>query len=107
MTGDIGAVAQMSNAAVLIAFVLVNASLIWIAKTQPADAASRIASRITIGGFGIVPILGLITSAVMLAYTGTIPVLLGIALVASGIMVRMLMEHTNQTATEKPVAAKE
>jgi APA family basic amino acid/polyamine antiporter len=100
--GDIGAVAQMSNAAVLIAFVLVNASLIWIAKTQPVDADSRIASRIAIAGFGIVPVLGLITSVVMLAYTGTIPVLLGIALVASGILVRVLMEHTHQTAAETP-----
>jgi APA family basic amino acid/polyamine antiporter len=107
LTGDIGAVAQMSNAAVLIAFILVNASLIWIAKKQPAGNNSRIASRFTIRGFRILPIMGLLTSVVMLAYTGTVPVLLGFAVVASGIAVRVFMERTNQTASEQSINPQE
>ena len=103
LAGDIGAVAQMSNAAVLIAFMLVNASLIWIAKTEPTDNDSRVASRYAINGISIVPILGLVTSAVMLGYTGTIPILLGCTLVATGVVVRLLMERTNKTAGETPV----
>ncbi len=84
LAGDIGQVAQMSNAAVLIAFILVNASLI---RMGPGDGVqTRVASRWSVRGVSVVPVLGLTTSAIMLAYTGVIPILLALALVASGII---------------------
>lgn len=96
--GDIGEVAQMSNAAVLIAFMLVNASLL---KMGPGDdPGTRIASRWSVRGLGVIPVLGLCTSAVMLAYTGIVPLMLAAALVATGIIVRLLME----TLTNHPRA---
>ena len=64
LAGDIGEVAQMSNAAVLIAFILVNASLLRIGSG--GEASTRIASRWNVSGVSVVPVLGLGTSAVML-----------------------------------------
>ena len=90
LAGDIGQVAQMSNAAVLIAFVLVNASLLKMGSG--GETATRVASRWDVRGVGVVPTLGLTTSVVMLAYTGLIPILLAIALIVSGILVRAVLE---------------
>lgn len=90
VAGDVGQVAQMSNAAVLLAFLLVNASLLKIGKVD--DSSVNIASRWTVFGFGGVPMIGLVTSAVMLMYTGLTPILLATALVASGIGVRLIAE---------------
>lgn len=87
LVGDIGDVAQMSNAAVLIAFMLVNASLLKLGMGRSSEAApAGMASRWTVRGVAVVPVLGMVTSAVMLSYTGTIPILLSLALVGSGII---------------------
>ncbi len=83
--GDIGRVAQMSNAAVLIAFILVNASLLKMATGSKTTGG--VASRWKLWSIPVVPVLGVATSGVMLGYTGTIPVLLALALVGSGIIV--------------------
>jgi APA family basic amino acid/polyamine antiporter len=91
LAGDIGEVAQMSNAAVLIAFLLVNAALLKIGASP--DAETGIASRWKVRGVRVVPVLGLGTSAVMLAYTGLVPVLLSLALVSSGIAIRLIAER--------------
>ena len=91
LAGDIGQVAQMSNAAVLIAFMLVNASLLKMGSGD--EVTTRIATRWNLLGMSAVPLLGLVTSAIMLAYTGFIPILLAMALVASGILVRLIMER--------------
>ncbi len=85
MAGDIGQVAQMSNAAVLIAFILVNASLIKLGAE--AGSQNGVASRWSVRGVSVVPVLGVGTSAVMLGYTGLVPVLLALGLVLSGIIV--------------------
>jgi APA family basic amino acid/polyamine antiporter len=90
LAGDVGQVAQMSNAAVLIAFVLVNASLLKIGAG--GEASTRVASRWNVRGLGVVPSLGLATSIIMLAYTGTVPLMLAIALILSGILIRALVE---------------
>lgn len=82
--GDIGDVAQMSNAAVLIAFILVNASLLKM--SWASDVPGGIASRWKIGGVSIVPVVGMATSGVMLGYTGVVPILLAFALLVSGIV---------------------
>lgn len=84
IVGDIGEVAQMSNAAVLIAFILVNASLVKM--SWRSELAGGIASRWTVGGVSVVPVLGMVTSGVMLGYTGVVPILLALALVVSGIV---------------------
>lgn len=86
IAGDIGEVAQMSNAAVLIAFILVNASLLKM-SWRSVDGFNGLASRWTLGGVSIVPVLGIATSGVMLGYTGLVPILLALALVVSGIIV--------------------
>ena len=85
LVGDIGEAAQMSNAAVLIAFILVNASLLNMGRG--AEATSQVASRFRIRGFSVIPVLGIGTSAVMLGYTSLVPILLAVALVGSGIIV--------------------
>lgn len=94
LAGDIGQVAQMSNAAVLIAFILVNASLLRMGPGS--DVSTRIASKWKVFGVSVVPVLGLGTSAVMLAYTGLVPIMLAVGLVASGILVRLLLERFPQ-----------
>jgi APA family basic amino acid/polyamine antiporter len=86
LAGDIGEVAQMSNAAILIAFMLVNASLIKLRKGSRGGLASRWSVR----GVSIIPVLGLAVSGVMLVYTGLVPVLLGAALVASGWLISLV-----------------
>ncbi len=85
LAGDIGQVAQMSNAAVLIAFILVNASLVKIGYRSTAPGG--VASRWSVRGVSVLPVLGMATSAVMLGYTGVTPILLALGLVASGIVV--------------------
>ena len=94
LAGDIGQVAQMSNAAVLIAFILVNASLLKMGSGGGPE--TRIASRWSVRGVSVIPLMGLGTSAVMLAYTGLIPILLAITLVSSGVLVRLLLDRLRQ-----------
>ncbi len=85
--GDIGDVAQMSNAAVLIAFMLVNASLIRLRLVEPDGTNKGLASRWSLRGIVVMPVFGLATSAVMLAYTGIVPILLSMILVGSGVAI--------------------
>ena len=54
-----------------------------------SSGAGGISSRWIVGRVGILPLLGLETSAVMLASTGFVPILLAFALVASGIIVAL------------------
>ncbi len=82
LAGDIGEVAQMSNAAVLIAFILVNASLVKMGP-EPGEAQGA-ATRWQVRRIPVVPVLGATTSAVMLGYTGITPILLALILIVSG-----------------------
>lgn len=91
LAGDIGDVAQMSNAAVLIAFMLVNASLLKLGASRLPGQQEGLATRWKVRGVAIVPIIGLSTSAVMLAYTGIVPILLSLILVGSGIAYWLLV----------------
>jgi APA family basic amino acid/polyamine antiporter len=91
LAGDIGEVAQMSNAAVLIAFVIVNVSLIRIGLRERGMRRGSFASRWAVRGVSVVPLCGTLTSTAMLFYTGAVPLLLASALVASGWLISLVM----------------
>lgn len=88
IAGDIGEVAKMSNAAILIAFMIVNASLIRIGLREKGRRGS-FATKWAIRDISLVPLGGMLTSGLMLFYTGIIPILLALALVASGWLISM------------------
>ena len=89
LAGTIGEVAQMSNAAILIAFMLVNAALIKVGMVDRRSHAPA-GAALAIRGVRIVPVFGFITSAVMLGYTGLVPILLALGLVGSGWLITVL-----------------
>ena len=102
--GDIGDVAQMSNAAVLIAFILVNASLLKLGASKVPGQPEGLATRWKVRGVAIAPVIGLATSVVMLAYTGIVPILLSMILVGSGIVIWLLVNRT-RTAEDASTSA--
>ena len=89
LAGDIGEVAQMSNAAILIAFVIVNGSLVKISFHEKGRRGSY-ASRWSVMGVSVSPLFGMGTSVTMLFYTGVTPILLALALIASGWIITLV-----------------
>ncbi len=84
LAGDIGRVAKTSNAAVLLAFVGVNGSLVWL-RYRGAMPGGGFSTVWSIGRVPVIPVLGAAASAFMLTYTGWQAVFLAAVLLLIGL----------------------
>jgi APA family basic amino acid/polyamine antiporter len=66
LIGDLGAVAGLANAALLVVFVVVNASLLKLRYDAP-DVREGFTAPLTVGRLSVTALLGLVTSLGLLA----------------------------------------
>lgn len=85
LLGDIAVVAQLSNFAVLVAFVMVNASLIWLRRTRP-NMERGFKAPLTIRGIPVTAVLGIGFSLFMLANVASFALIVGLAVTAAGVL---------------------
>lgn len=89
---DIQVVAEISNFAVLLAFVVVNAALIRLRRTRPeADRGFRVPGEIR--GVPILPILAVGVSLFMLANVGVRALVLGSVIALVGLLVPLVYRN--------------
>ncbi|MBM3903773.1 MAG: amino acid permease [Thaumarchaeota archaeon] len=81
--GDIGTVANISVFAIIMVFVLVNLSLIWLRYKEP-NADRQFKSPGNIGKFPILAALGIITPILGIIQFDSFVILMGLGVVASG-----------------------
>jgi basic amino acid/polyamine antiporter, APA family len=81
--GDIGTVANISVFAIIMVFVLVNLSLIWLRYKEP-NADRQFKSPGNIGKFPILAALGIITPILGIIQFDPFVILMGLGVVASG-----------------------
>ncbi len=81
--GDIGTVANISVFAIIMVFVLVNLSLIWLRYKEP-DTERQFKSPLNIGKFPILAALGIITPILGIIQLESFVILMGLGVVASG-----------------------
>jgi basic amino acid/polyamine antiporter, APA family len=81
--GDIGTVANISVFAIIMVFVLVNLSLIWLRYKEP-NAERQFRSPVNVGKFPILAALGIITPIFGVMQFDSFVILMGLGVVASG-----------------------
>lgn len=85
----IAAVANLTNFALLAAFVIINVVVVVLRYKEPnTHRPFRIPGRI--GTLPLVPVLGIITSLLMIAYVGLTAILMGLSLCALGMLIYMI-----------------
>jgi len=82
--GDFTVIAAVTDFAVYVVFLSVNASVIMLRRTRP-DLARPFAVRGVIGRVPLIPVLGLISVAVMLTQLEPLAIALGAALCVTGL----------------------
>lgn len=90
LLGDIAVVAQLSNFAVLVAFVMVNASLIWLRRTKP-EIERGFRAPLNVGNLPITAVLGIGFSLFMLANVAIAALLVGLVVAAAGILLPLVL----------------
>jgi APA family basic amino acid/polyamine antiporter len=96
---DITAIAEVTNVAVLAAFVGVNASLIRLRRKAP-DAARGFRVPLSVLGVPAPTALAIVLSVIMIANTGLNALLIGVVLVAVGIAIPLLTPAPRSEAGE-------
>jgi APA family basic amino acid/polyamine antiporter len=92
LLGDIAAVAQLSNFAVLAAFVMVNASLVWLRYTRPGlERPFRVPWNL--GKMPVIALLGVAFSLFMLAQIGWLVMTYGVGVAALGLAALVLLRR--------------
>jgi APA family basic amino acid/polyamine antiporter len=81
--GDIGTVANISVFAIIMVFVLVNLSLIWLRYKEP-NVERQFKSPLNIGKFPVLAALGIITPILGIIQFDPFVVIMGLAVLASG-----------------------
>ena len=82
-SGNIGTVANISVFAIIMVFVLVNLSLIWLRYKEP-DLERQFRSPLNIGKFPVLAVLGIITPVLGIMQLDSFVVLMGLGVLASG-----------------------
>lgn len=81
--GDIGTVANISVFAIIMVFVTVNLSLIWLRYKSP-DAERQFRTPINIGKFPVLAALGIVTPILGIIHLEPFVILMGLGVLASG-----------------------
>ena len=90
LLGDIEAIAQLSNFAILTAFLVVNAALIRLRYTRP-DLARPFRTPWSVGRMPVIPVLGIGTSLFMLAQIELRVLGYGLGIALLGLVVSLLV----------------
>jgi APA family basic amino acid/polyamine antiporter len=93
--GDIGTVANISVFAIIMVFVLVNLSLIWLRYKEP-DAERQFKSPLNAGKFPILAALGIITPILGIIQLEPFVILMGLGVVASGALFYVTYNKTKK-----------
>ena len=89
---NIAVVANLTNFTLLAAFSIINVAVVILRYREPqTERPFRIPGNI--GKFPLIPLVGMITSLIMLSYVGLTPILIGLGVAAVGIVVYMLPYH--------------
>jgi len=99
LIGDISTVAEITNFAVFLTFIAVNAAVIYLRYKAPVKSGFKV--PLSIGKFPILPALGIITSIFMLINLSFIVILGGIGLTVLGIVFFEIMKRVNNKHTKK------
>lgn len=92
LPGNIGLVAEATNFAVFISFIIVNAALIYLRYKEPVKTGFKV--PLNIGKFPILPALGIVTSIFLLLNLSVMVILAGIALtVVGGVMCEVMCRY--------------
>lgn len=95
---NIAAVANMTNFALLAAFVIINAAVVVLRYREPSTHRPfRISG--SIGRLPLIPLLGMITSLFMLAYVGLTAILMGLSLFVLGLVIYLIPIHRSDDSS--------
>jgi APA family basic amino acid/polyamine antiporter len=98
LLGDIEVVAQLTNFAVLVAFMIVNAALIWLRYSRP-DAERGFRAPLNIKSFSVSALLGIGLSAAMLASIELRVAGYGALMAAAGLVISFFIGRRGQPQT--------
>lgn len=101
--GDIEVVAQISNFAVLTAFVVVNASLIWLRRTMP-EQPRGFRAPLNVGGVPLTAVLGIGFSLFMLANIELMVLAIGIPVAFIGLLITFLWKGFGKQTNSEEIA---
>lgn len=95
IAGDVGAVAQVTNFTILLAFVAVNLALIWLRRTKRAHPRPfRVPCSIR--GVPIPPVLGALTASLLLVSTGLVATFAGSGVVLAALVAYFLKSRLSR-----------
>lgn len=92
LVGEIGAVADLTNASVLFAFAVVNAALIRI-RLRGDAMPGGFHTPLTIGRLPMIPTLGALVSTAMLFYTGAEAIAFLVGVIILGFVIDGFLRH--------------
>jgi APA family basic amino acid/polyamine antiporter len=99
LLGNIEVVAQLANFAVLVAFVVVNASLIWLRYTRPRlERPFRVPGNL--GRMPVVALLGIGFSLFMLAQIEWKVLVYGVGVAGLGLVTLVLFQRFGQSYSD-------
>jgi APA family basic amino acid/polyamine antiporter len=98
LLGDIEVVAQITNFAVLVAFIIVNAALIWLRYSRP-DIERGFRAPLNVKNFSGSALLGIGLSAAMLASIELRVVGYGVLMAAAGLVISFFIGRRGQPQT--------
>ena len=91
---DLQTVANLTNFAIIIVFIIVNASVIYFRYKKPIKDGFKI--PVSIGKFPIIPFIGILLSFFMIVNLSIIVLLLGIILICLGIIFNFFWKWKHQ-----------
>jgi APA family basic amino acid/polyamine antiporter len=101
MIGNIKTVANLTNFTIFIAFIMVNACVIWMRmKNTKCKACFR--TPFSIGKIPVLPVLGILTCLFMLTGVGAEVFFYGVALITFGMLLYEFREHRINRGKKKP-----
>ncbi|MDP6715813.1 MAG: APC family permease, partial [SAR202 cluster bacterium] len=103
MIGDIETVAQLTNFAVLVAFVMVNSSLVWL-RFSRSDLTPQFRVPLNIGRLPIPGLIGIGTSLFMLANIRPGLLIAGVAVAGVGVVFPFFWKSQTPTADAEVAA---
>lgn len=96
---NIAVVANLTNFALLAAFVLINVVVVVLRYREP-NTHRPFRVPISVGKLPLIPLFGIVTSLVMLAYVGLTAILMGVSLCVVGLLVYFVQLRRSDDVTE-------
>lgn len=97
LAGDLSTVANISVFGIIMVFILVNVSLIWLRYREP-DAERQFKVPLSVRGFPIIPALGIITPVFGIIQFDPYVILMGTGVVAAGALFYVMYNKARRSA---------